>query len=444
MSDRLLDRFLDDKLLDLQGNDEWYEHVTATAGALSAELRANPRQIVPFAYAALLPDVGDDDPTVRQTLGLLKAEWKTYASVTMASPTALLRAIIFDALLSVTEHDKRSLSVLALLCASALPHVSVGREATLWHQALRELLQAVELEAEAAWSVPSRVFVPPFPEFKAPSVTASLKGKQVNKTELERAMRAAAGPADEDGESTEGNEYWPHQGDPWSHDFAPLAAKAVNDAIVQATGTRTVSLNTARFSAALVSVLTEYLQSFLDQVASTAHGLELRSRLLWWKEALASPSAHVSYRDVDPRTAPGLMAYDYQVALPSLAPVSVTAFLREAICTLLPDEESATLLEWIRALAADPHTEALREAVRAIHLPEGFVPAVSLAAMAEPTADAIKRRTVFAPTAMLTPSQFGVLVFLELQVVKAAGEIVAVTGDDSQSGEDAALQGSEA
>ena len=38
----------------------------------------------------------------------------------------------------------------------------------------------------------------------------------------------------------------------------------------------------------------------------------MRSRLLWWKEALVSPSAGVSYRDIDRKAVPGLIAYDYQ------------------------------------------------------------------------------------------------------------------------------------
>ena len=235
MSHRLLDRFLENGLLDLKGNDEWYEHITATAGVLSVHLRANPDDIIPFAYAALLPDVADDDPAVRRALQLLKAEWKTYASVSMASPTVMLRAIIFDALLSIAAEDNSTQSTLALLFSSALPHLVVGREAPVWQEALDQLLQAVEREAEAAWSVPSRVPVPPFPEFNAPSTTVSLKASQVDKTGLKRAMHAAAGPSDENGQSTEGNEHWPNAGDPWSHQFAPLAADAISKAISRAT-----------------------------------------------------------------------------------------------------------------------------------------------------------------------------------------------------------------
>ena len=100
MSDRLLDQFLEKGLLDLKGNDEWYKHITLAAKSLSTYLRANPEEIVPFTYAALLPDVGDQNPAIEKTRDFLKAEWKTYASVSMASPKAMLRAIILDALLA--------------------------------------------------------------------------------------------------------------------------------------------------------------------------------------------------------------------------------------------------------------------------------------------------------------------------------------------------------
>ena len=76
----------------------------------------------------------------------------------------------------------------------------------------------------------------------------------------------------------------------------------------------------------------------------------MRSRLLWWKEALVSPSARVSYRDIDPKAAPGLMAYDYQAVLPSIAPASVAVFLSETVRTLHPDEVTSPLVDWLPSI----------------------------------------------------------------------------------------------
>ena len=436
MSDRLLDRFLERGLLDLKGNDEWYRHITLTAKSLSTYLRANPEEIVPFTYAALSPDVGDRDPAIEKTLGLLKAEWKTYASVSMASPKVMLRAIILDALIANAESDDATKSALALLLASVLPHLSVGKEKEVWKTALDDLLCAVERKAEVAWTVPSRISVPVFPKINVPTIRFSVKAGEFNEQALEKDMHAAAGPSDAQGQPTSGNEHWPNEADPWSHRFAPLAASAISKAISAATGTKTASVNTKALAEALTGAIVNHLESFVGQIASTTHGVEMRSRLLWWKEALVSPSAHVSYRDIDRQAAPGLMAYDYQAVLPSLAPASVSAFLLETVRTLQPDNEAEPLVEWLQALAEEPHAEALREEIHEIAFVDGYRPLVSLVILDEPGAKSIKNRTVFAPDLLLTAGQFGLLIFLELQAMKATKEVVPFTAEETSESVD--------
>ena len=443
MSDRLLDRFLEKGLLDLKGNDEWYERITLTAKLLSTYLRANPEEMVPFTYAALLPDVGDTDPAIETTLGLLKAEWKTYASVSMASPKVMLRAIILDALLENAESDDATKSALALLLASVLPHLSVGKEKEVWKTALDDLLCAVERKAEVAWAVPNRINVPVFPKIDLPAIRFSVKGREVDKQALEKGMYAAAGPMDAQNKATSGNQHWSNAGDAWSHQFVRLAAAAISKAISDATPAKTGSANTDALAEALTGAIVNHLESFAAQIASATHGVEIRSRLLWWKEALVSPSARVSYRDIDRKAAPGLMAYDYQAVLPSLAPASVSAFLLETVRTLQPDNEAAPLVEWLQALAEEPHAEALREAICEIAFPDGYRPLVSLVTLDEPSAKSIKDRTVFASDLSLTAGQFGLLIFLELQAMKATKEVVPFVAEatsesaDGDAGEEA-------
>ena len=431
MSDRLLDRFLEKSLLDLKGNDEWYRHITLTAESLATYLRANPKEIVPFTYTALLPDVDDQDPALEKTLDFLKAEWKTYASVSMASPKVMLRAIVFDALLANAESDDATKSALALLLASALPHLSVGKEKDVWKTALDDLLLAVERKAEVAWTVPSRISVPAFPKIDVPKIRFSVKGREVDQQALEKGMHAAAGPTDAEGQSTNGNPHWPNSADSWSHEFAPLAASAISKTISAATGAKTALADTEALAKALTGAIVNHLESFVDQIASTTHGVEMRSRLLWWKEALVSPSAHVSYREIDRKAAPGLMAYDYQAVLPSLAPASVSAFLLETVRTLHPDKEVAPLVEWLQALAKEPHAEALREAIREVAFADGYRPLVSLVILDEPDTKSIKDRTVFAPDLSLTAGQFGLLIFLELQAMKATKEVVPFAPEET-------------
>lgn len=431
MSDSFLDRFLDKGLLDLKGNDEWYGHITLTAKSLSAYLRANPEEIVPFTYAALLPDVGDNDPATEKTLGLLKEKWKTYASVSMASPKAMLRAIILDALLANAKSDDATMSALALLLTSALPHLSVGKEKEAWKTTLDDLLCVVDRKAEVAWTVPSWISVPAFPKIDVPEIRFSVKDGAFDEQALEKGMYAAAGPTDAEGQPTSGNEHGSNAAPDWSHQFVPLAVSAISEAISAATGTKKVSANTGVLAEALTGAIVNYLESFVGQITSATHGVEMRGRLLWWKEALVSPSARVSYRDINRKAMPGLMAYDYQAVLPSLAPVSVSAFLLETVRTLQPDNETAPLVEWLQALAEEPHAKALREAISEIAFADGYRPLVSLVTLDEPGAKSIKDRTVFAPDLLLTAGQFGLLIFLELQAMKATKEVISFAAKET-------------
>ena len=210
---------------------------------------------------------------------------------------------------------------------------------------------AVERKAEAAWTVPSRINVSAFPKIDVPTSRLSVKGRKVDKEALGKSMLAAAGPHNAQGQATDGNAHWLSHGEDWSYEFAPRAASAISEAISAATDVKTVSAKTEALAEALTAAIVDHLESFVGQIASATHGVEMRSRLLWWKEALVSPSARVSYRDIDRKAAPGLMAYDYQAVLPSLAPASVSAFLLETVRTLQPDNETVPLVEWLQALA---------------------------------------------------------------------------------------------
>ena len=439
MSDRLLDRFLEKGLLDLKGNDEWYGHILSTAKSLSTYLRANPEQLIPFTYAALLPKDAERDPAIARTHELLKAQWKTYASVSIESPHVLLRAIILDALQTNAESEDATKSALAMLLASALPHLSVGREGQIWKRAVDDLLDAVEQKAEVAWSVPARISIPEFPTIPMPTIRMSVQGIKIKQDALQEGMYAAAGPHDEDGESTDDdpNPHWPNSGHQWSYEFAPRAASAIGKAISEVSGARTASVSTKPIANALTKGIVGYLEAVVGHIASTTHGVEMRSRLLWWKEALMSPSSRVSYRDIDCKGAPGLMAFDYQAMLPSLAPASVSAFLVETVRTLQPDDQAASLVEWLQALAELTHAEALRETIRDKRFAHGYRPLVSLVTLQEPGASAIEEFTVFAPDHSLSPAQFSLLIFLELQALKAAAEIEPTesTEDDTNDKE---------
>ena len=378
MTDRILDQFLQAGLLDLKGNDDWHTRITAAADSLSDYLRQSPDQLPPFVYAALDTNALDTDPAIERTLELLKDRWKTYASVFAASPIVILRAIIIDAVVANAARDDATETALALLVGSALPFVDMAGEEEVWTNALRDIQDRVESRAETAWSVPSRIEVPPMPKIDAPTLKVSVKAGTVDEEGLSTAMLAASAPTDEAGQPTGGNTLQPAQGLPWSHQFAPLAAEAITAAITSV-APKIVNVKADALYKTVTSAVMGQLEHVLTKISAATLGLELRSRLLWWKEAMISPSARVSYRSIDRNCVPALMAYDYQVVLPALTPVSVIAFLTETVTTLLGDnsQDTVTFADLLEKISTLPEASGLRAAIGEMDFAEGRQPLIS-------------------------------------------------------------------
>ena len=55
VADRILETFLDAGLLELGGNDAWFEHISAAADKLAVHIGAHPEQLAAFVYSAVDP-----------------------------------------------------------------------------------------------------------------------------------------------------------------------------------------------------------------------------------------------------------------------------------------------------------------------------------------------------------------------------------------------------
>ena len=84
----------------------------------------------------------------------------------------------------------------------------------------------------------------------------------------------------------------------------------------------------------MMAVMSEHLTATLRAVSEASAGLQRRTNLLWWKEALFSTSAGVSYREMSTSDAAVLMAFDMYRHIPTFSPSSVAAFLRETVIAL--------------------------------------------------------------------------------------------------------------
>lgn len=182
----------------------------------------------------------------------------------------------------------------------------------------------------------------------------------------------------------------------------------------------------------LAKAVTTHVNKALASFSGATAGLQRRTSLLWWKEALYSPSAHASYLDLPPFEASALMALDLHEQVPTYSPASVSAFLREAIrCLPVEEGDQGNGRRDIASLVRDARTTEFMQPFRALAAqyapaPVGRGPLLSLIGHSQDSGaiEATTLRTlggVDASTEM-TPSEWGTHLFRELQTARATSD----------------------
>ena len=443
MKEDVLLRFLGEGLIDVGGDDDKLGHLRQTAVDLSGILRETPAKATPFALVAFDPDVPPTDPTIVQVEDALRNRWETYVNTFAGTPVAVLRAMLLDALVRACGQDDTVAVAFVASARNVLPLTEADGEQEIWTETLLEIERKVDERAEREWATPASIPEPDV-RFEAPSaVEIRIRSKKTNGTTLRPKFKAAAGPhsLDPNGSQTNtgGNPHWPNSNEQWVHEFGTRTAQAVAEAINRAIGGLSVEGgDLPGIAREMMAVMSEHLTATLRAVSEASAGLQRRTNLLWWKEALFSPSAGVSYREMSTSDAAVLMAFDMYRQIPTFSPSSVAAFLREtvvALPTMDVDKEIAvrTLVEMTRD--AGVLDELRTEARKLVAAPEGRGSILGLIGHpgALPRSDDRRFRDLVGVKAdtMLTLADWSVWMLRELQAARAIAESSAPKTPDS-------------
>ena len=230
--------------------------------------------------------------------------------------------------------------------------------------------------------------------------------------------------------------FWPRVAEvglEWTYEFGTRTAEAVGDAISRAIGSLTVEgVDLPGITEDMMKLMSGHLTATLQAVSGATTGLQRRTNLLWWKEALFSPSARMSYRDMSTSDAAALMAFDMHRQIPTFSPASVAAFLREAVIALptIDSEEKAPIRELVElSRDADVLAELRTEASELVIAPIGRGPILGLIGHPETMSQINEQRfrdlVGVAPDTALTLPEWSVWIFRELQAARAATEASA-------------------
>lgn len=362
MAHEVLLEFLKLGLIDVSGVDERLDKLSQTAAEVTSAIKKNPVKAISFCLAALDPSIPAADPAITEVLGVLQHKWPTYPNAFSGVPVALVRAILLDALVAAAVEDDSVAVAFACLTRNMMPFVKAGNEQPVWSSAVVQIEQRVDERAAEEWTTPATISVDPF---TFSTSNAGIKGELVRHVTDKEWLRSNIQNAFVTPQHGGKN---PHHIQNNVVAWGQTASSLLSEAIAQ---TIDAVVGSVEFKGGditnpfkeLSDAISKYVESAVQSVAVAANGLERRTNLLWWREALYSTSARISYRDLPTTIAAALMAWDLSTQIPTFSPASVAAFLRETVCGLLQSQEDTYAL---RMLVEEARTSvelaALREA----------------------------------------------------------------------------------
>lgn len=429
MEQEFLMRFLEIGAINLNSDDTKLEKLRTTAKDLSAALRKAPAKTVSFTMVAADPSVPPTDPVLEEAMVALRKRWETVANAFAGRPVNVLRAVLLDAIVQAAREDDAIAVAFVNTARNALAHAETADEAPIWREAVSEIETKVDARAEAEWATPEMISVEPL-KYTAPKESvAEFEAPSIERTSLQAKILSAAGA--NTGSVAPINRYWP-QNDPvnWSSDFAKLMTIAIADAVdAVAAGSNHTPVDLSGPLSSLAKSVGTHVDAALTSFSGATAGLQRRTNLLWWKEALYSPSAHESYLEMPVFQASALMALDLHEQVPTFSPASVSAFLKEAIrCLPAAPESEGNGRRDVAALIREAKTAASMQPFRAVAAqyapaPVGRGPLLSLIGHGQDPAatEAASLRALGGvdSSATMTPSEWGTFLFRELQAARA-------------------------
>lgn len=439
MNDDVMLEFLSKGLINVGGDDDKLEHLRQTAADLAAILEQTPAKACAFSLVAFDPYVSVNDPTIVEVENALRGRWQTYVNTFDKTPVTVFRSMLLAALVSACKRNESVAAAFVAAARNILPFMEVGEERGIWANVVGGIERRVEERAEREWSTPSEISVPSIRLKPAATDEVRVSSKGVNATSLRQKLTAAAGPKynspNQGVLNTEGNPYWQHN-DPanWNYEFGRRAAQTLADAIKQMIGGLSVEgIDLQSFTKETARTLSAHLTKTLQAVSTASAGLQRRTNLLWWKEALFSPTARISYRAMTSHDAAALMAFDMYQQIPTFSPSSVAAFLRETVLTLptLNEDETVPIRELMEKTGKAELLSPLRtEAAQLVSAPEGRCSVLAmignLDAMHQLDDSGFRDRVGLNQDTELTLPDWSVWIFRELQAARAAAEASAM------------------
>lgn len=329
----MLQEFLNAQLLPIT-DEVYFGKLQKVAETLGKSLQKNKTKVLAYTLTAFDPNVSVENPDIVEVKELITKTWNTFATNTKDSPVTFIRAIMLEALKSASI-DTNSACLIWLASRNLYKHYNlIGKEEEIISNFILPLGQAIENQATENWSLTT--------ESKLQKLNIEIKaltGVSIEKAVLQKKLEDASGPSNQAGAPNyeSPNPHWPTANNSWSYEFAPRAAQGIADVVNKALKEQAKELTTSQTQ--IQEAVNNLLIQTQAEILQKNSLLQMRTQLLWWKEASYSNSLKQSYRGRPNGVLQVILAKDYASFVPSIYPVSVDYFLRETHRLLTTDHD---------------------------------------------------------------------------------------------------------
>lgn len=352
MSATVLQKFLENNLLEVKPNDEEFGKLKDAANGLSKGELKNLNKVVGYTLVVLDKDIPVDETLLEIIKGYIQKKSATVLSKSKDTPITTYRAVALEALYTRAMNNVDYARVIWLTASHLVPFYDLQRKQGVVKEFIQEIGDLVENSAMNQWSLSS---IENFDIEQIDSFTVDDVKIDVGK--LENYLKGAAGPWH--GEPK--NQHQVHR-DPtnWSVSFGQMAAEGIEKVVNASFAKQKKPLN--QIADALTDHLNKVVKLTNNYLQNGINSSFNRTQLLWWKEALYSKCQNKSYRELTSAFLPIVMAVDMSNDMEGIYPVSIDYFLKE---TLHKVENSGskkiTFQEYFEQLLGGEENNAVKE-----------------------------------------------------------------------------------
>ncbi|AGS80679.1 hypothetical protein LEP1GSC052_0073 [Leptospira phage vb_LkmZ_Bejolso9-LE1] len=348
----MIQDFLNYNLISIT-DDNIVEKLKKASDDLVLEFRQNTYKVKSFALVAFDPDALADNIEVAEAKEIILKNWSTFLNNSKDTPLTLVRAVILEAL-EIISKEGFFVPLIWLTIRNVHRYYNLkGKEKDLIFNFLQRLGEEVERQGVKKWALLSTA---------SREKLAVTKPEAINiKTDLntlQKKMEDASGPNNSENKVNfeSPNQYWPNQPQNWSYEFAPRAAKGIAEAIDKVLKDLQTKVLTGMQTSIYDSV-NDIMAKMYDEVVERNRFLQIRTELLWWKEACYSVSLNQSYKDQQRGVLQVAIAFDYASFIPEIYPTSVDYFLKETYKNITAEEDKNLKLSEILKLIEQFRTQ---------------------------------------------------------------------------------------